>query len=66
MLSISSLFLSLLSTLPFVSQSGVCQILSIEDGEFGRSKQNNLLSVFIISGISGVGQSAERGRRKIR
>lgn len=58
-----SLFVSFVN-FAFVSQSGVCRILSIEDGEFGCSKQNNLLSAFIISGISGAGQSAERDRRK--
>lgn len=58
-----SLFVSFVN-FAFVSRSSVCRILSIEDGEFGCSKQNNLLSAFIISGISGAGQSAERDRRK--
>lgn len=50
--------------LGFVSQSSVFWIWSIDDEEFGCSKQNNLLSASIISGISGTGQSAERDRAK--
>lgn len=64
MLPISFLFLSLLSTLPLSLGPALVGFLSIEVGEFGCSKQNNLLSAFIISGISGAGQSAERDRRK--
>lgn len=60
---ISFLFLSLLSTLSLSLGAVFVGFRSIEDGEFGCSKQNNLLSAFIISGISGAGQSAERDRR---
>ena len=58
------LLLSLLSTLSLSLRPAFFGFGSMEDREFGGSKQNNLPSAFIISGISGTGQSAERDRPK--
>lgn len=58
--SFSLFFCSFCQLFLCLSVRCLLDLIYIKDEEFGCSKQNNLLSVFIISGISGAGQSAER------